>query len=228
MTQQEMVAIFRHTGDYGVFEIDGSRWMVTYHFMRRLDFDLEIEASGAMARLTPDKAKACLGRAIKKSTVPVEFEGWAHESHFGWCLNLKSGMAIGAPYFYLFEDCQLFQHAKPDYNNSPTSSIVAVKDGKIVGVLMPMKNGGSEAASMPTLEEVLDRIACPSNDWFGIPPAEAWQRETVDLEDKLGQLREEITENALKIQDIESENDLLRIDAARIEARLKELKGEKG
>lgn len=222
MTQEQMVAIFRHTGDYGIFEIDGARWMVTRHFMRRLDFDLEIEASGAMARLTPDKAKACLGRAIKMKTVPVEFEDWAKDGHFGWCLNTKAGLTVAAPYFYLFEDCELFQHRRPDDN--PSSSIVAVKDGKIVGVLMPMKHRGSESAA---LTEVLRRIAGPHNDWFGIPPEEAQRRETVNLQNKLSELREQIEENALKIVDIESEQDLLRIDAARIEARLKELKGEK-
>jgi len=75
---------------------------------------------------------------------------------------------------------------------------------------------------------ILRRIAGPHNDWFGIPPEEARQLETIDLQGKLGELREKIEENALKIVDIESEQDLLRIDAARIEARLKELKGEKG
>lgn len=226
MTQEQMVAIFRHTGDYGVFKIDGARWMVTRHFMRRLDFDMEVESSGGMDQLAPENVKACLGRAIKMKTVPVEFEGWAKDGHFGWCLNTKAGLAIAAPYFYLFEDCELFQHRRPDDN--PSSSIVAVKDGKIVGVLMPMKHSGSEAAEKPTLTEVLRRIAGPHNDWFGIPPEEARQLETIDLQGKLGELREKIEENALKIQDIESEQDLLRIDAARIEARLKELKGEKG
>lgn len=45
---------------------------------------------------------------------------------------------------------------------------------------------------------------------------------------KLSQLLEEIEENDNKIKDIEHDQDLLRIDAAKIEARLKELKGEKG
>jgi len=226
MTREQMVAIFRHTGDYGIFEIDGARWMVTRHFMRRLDFDLEIEASGGMARVAPENVKACLGRAIKMKTVPAVFEDWAKDGHFGWCLNTKAGLAIAAPYFYLFEDCELFQHRRPDDN--PSSSIVAVKDGKIVGVLMPTKHSGSEAAEKPTVYEVLDRIAGPHNNWFGIPPEEAQRRETVNLQNKLSELREKIEENALKIVDIESENDLLRIDAARIEARLKESKGEKG
>jgi hypothetical protein len=200
MTQEQMVAIFRHTGHYGVFEIDGARWMVTYHFMRRLDFDLEIEVAGDMARLAPEKASALLRRASKMATISVAFDGWAKESHFGWCLNLKSGMAIAAPYFYLFEDCELFQHRRP--NDNPTSSILAVKDRKIVGVLMPLKYGESEAAAMPTLYEVFDRIANPHNDWFGIPPEEARRRETIDLQGKLGDLREQIEENELKIVDM--------------------------
>jgi hypothetical protein len=226
MTQEQMVAIFRHTGHYGVFEIDGARWMMTRHFMRRLDFDLEMEAAGDMARMRPQRVKASLGRSIKNKAIPVEFDAWSRASQFGWCLNLKSGTAIAAPYFYLFEDCELFQHRKPI--DTPTSSIVAVKDGKIAGVLMPMIFRGNEPAAKPTLDEVLGRIANPHNDWFGIPPEEARRRETIDLQGKLGDLREQIEENDLKIVDIESENDLLRIDAAKIEARLKELKGEKG
>lgn len=226
MTQEQMVAIFRHTGDYGIFEIDGARWMVTRHFMRRLDFDLEIDASGAMARMTAQGVRVSLGRSIKNKAIPVEFDEWSRVPQFGWCLNRKTGTAIAAPYFYLFEDCELFQHRKPI--DTPTSSIVAVKDGKIIGILMPMTVRGNKPAAKPTLDEVLGRIAGPHNDWLGIPSEEARRRETIDLQNELGDLREQIEENELKIVDIESENDLLRIDAARIEARLKELKGEKG
>lgn len=229
MTQEQIVAIFRHSGDYGIFEIDGARWMVTYHFMRRLDFDLEIEASGSMARMTAEKAKASLGRNMQNKTASVVFGNWAKNTEFGWCLNLKTGTAIAAPYFYLFEDCELFQRKPIDTpTSSPTGSILAVKDGKKVGVLMPMSDRGSEPAEKPTLYEVLDRIANPHNDWFGISPEEARRRQIADLKDQLGQLRDEIEQVGLKIVDLESERDLLRIDAAKIEARLKELKGEKG
>lgn len=230
MTREQMVAIFRHTGDYGIFEIDGARWMVTYHFMRRLDFDLEIEASGDMARMTAERAAAPLRRALKAAMIPVQFGDWARHSYYGWCLNLKTGTGIAAPYFYLFEDCELFQQRKPidTPTSSPTSSILAVKDGEKVGVLMPMSDRGSEPAEKPTLYEVLDRIANPHNDWFGVSAEEARRRQIADLKDQLGQLRDEIEQVGLKIVDLESERDLLRIDAAKIEARLKELKGEKG
>jgi len=226
MTQQEMVAIFRHTGDYGIFEIDGARWMVTYHFMRRLDFDLEIEASGDMGRMTAEKAKASLGRNMQNKTASVVFGNWAKSTAFGWRLNLKTGTAIAAPYFYLFEDCELSQQRKPI--DTPTSSIVAMKDGKIVGVLMPLMRGESELAEKPTLYEALDRIASQHNDWFGISPKEAKRREIAELSNNLRGIQEEILSKALEIVDLENERDMLRIDAAKIEARLKELKGEKG
>lgn len=172
------------------------------------------------------KLGAKVGEKQKAAMTPVQFGDWARHSYYGWCLNLKTGTGIAAPYFYLFEDCELSQQRKPI--DTPTSSIVAMKDGKIVGVLMPLMRGESELAEKPTLYEVLDRIASPHNDWFGISPEEAKRREIAELSNNLRRIQEEILSKALEIVDLENERDLLRIDAAKIEARLKELKGEKG
>lgn len=239
MTQHEIIAILRHTGDFASYTVDGQRVATNGHVIMSIDFDPGVENTGWVKDKPADVCqfwRAWVAEASRRNSGsgevarPITTDSRSavllvaddqDRDRGPWLKINGRDQYLQVAYRLLFKGCHLIPLG--------IGHIFAVNgEGQLVGVVSPSWPAVivGEPIPIPALDEIWQYISSEKNNWYGIPPANVVTRKIDALQAEIEAETQEVLASCTAASRLRADVRRSRSRIAALKAQIENLKGE--